>query len=85
MTNLLAEAPAHPFRLAEFAQAGRPRTLTIGLGFIVAYGLLDRLGSLLAPHSPFTPCDMAGGLALALLLRWGLRYAPFALSTISRG
>lgn len=65
--------------LQEAAAAVRPRALAIALAFIALYAVLDRIGAMLAPVAPFRPGDMAGGLALAVLIWGGLRYAPAVL------
>ena len=65
--------------LNEAAAAIRPRTIVISLAFILAYIAADRIGFMLTPTAALRPGDMAGGIALALLVWGGLRFAPAVL------
>ena len=65
-----AAAPAWP----------RARTLALWAAFVVGYCLLDQLDLMRTPlTSPLPLADLAGGLALALLVRQGPRLAPLVV------
>ena len=58
----------------------RARTLALWVAFVVAYCLLDRLDLMRTPlSSPLPLSDLAGGLALALMVWQGPRLAPLVI------
>jgi two-component system sensor kinase FixL len=59
----------------------RARTLALWAAFVVGYCLLDRLDMMRFPVTSNLPLsDLAGGLALALLVRQGPRLAPLVVA-----
>ncbi len=59
----------------------RARTLALWAAFVVGYCLLDRLDMMRFPVAGNLPLsDLAGGLALALLVRQGPRLAPLVMA-----
>ena len=59
----------------------RARTLALWAAFVVGYCLLDRLDMMRFPVASSLPLsDLAGGLALALLVRQGPRLAPLVVA-----
>ena len=57
------------------------RSLVLWAAFVVGYCLLDRLDMMRFPVSNGQPLsDLAGGLALALLVRQGPRMAPLVIA-----
>src|SRR6516162_2653151 len=58
------------------------RTATLSVGYVALYLALDRLTFIGALHGiNITPWNPTTGLALALLLIKGLRYAPLVMAT----
>jgi signal transduction histidine kinase len=58
----------------------RARTLALWVAFVIAYCLLDRLDLMRTPlTSPLPLADLAGGLALALMVWQGPRLAPLVI------
>ena len=59
----------------------RARTLALWAAFVAGYCLLDRLDMMRLPVASSLPLsDLAGGLALALLVRQGPRLAPLVMA-----
>jgi signal transduction histidine kinase len=61
---------------ARFSFGPRLRLAVTALAFTAAYCALDRLGSIFSPDGSATPWDLAGGLALGLLILRGPAFAP---------
>ena len=79
MTAKIAD-PALP----DLTSSARPgvRTLLLWIAYAAAYCVLDRLDMMRFPVASSLPLsDLAGGLALALLVRQGPRLAPLVIAT----
>src|SRR3984957_7728996 len=58
------------------------RAIVLSIGYILLYLALDRLSFIGALHGiGITPWDPSAGLAMALLIIKGLRYAPLVMAS----
>jgi two-component system sensor kinase FixL len=83
MDRTVDDAASRPERIARLAwRTGRAyQTATLSISYIAVYLTLDRLSFIGALHGVgITPWDPSAGLAVALLILRGLRFAPLVIA-----